>query len=448
MATWEKSWRCRICGYVHNGEAPPDECPVCGAPASEFEAAEAEKAAAPATDKEPTARKIVIVGAGIAGLSGAEAAREASPEAEITLLSDENEVPYYRLALTRYLAGEIGDADLLIHPASWYAEKRIELRLNAAVTEVRPSEKNVVLENGETAAYDKLVVTAGAQPFVPPIPGADLPHVFTLRTADDAKAILKSVRPGSKVTGIGGGILGLETAGALAKRGASVTVLEAFEHLMPRQLNRTGSEVLCRHLDTLNIEVMMNAQTERITGNSVQLKDGRSVPTDFVIITVGVRSNLRILEQAGLTANRGVWVDHFMRTSDPAILAAGDICEHDGVMYGSWTAAQFQGKIAGMNAAGSTAEFGGIPRSHMLKVLGKDMFSIGTIKADDGSFQVLEELKNGNYRMFMLRGGQLEGCLLLGSLELMPAAARAVQERTEMPQFRSAAEAADYLAAR
>lgn len=447
MATSEKSWRCRVCGYVHNGDTPPDECPVCGVPASEFEAVEIGKTEAPEAEKVSKTGKILIIGAGVAGLSAAETAREASPEAEIILLSDESEVPYYRLGLTRYLAGEIGDADLPMHPEGWYGEQRIDLKLNSSVSEIHPENKTATLENGDAFSYDKLVVTTGARPFVPPLPGAELPHVFTLRTADDAKAILKSVQPGTRVVGIGGGILGLENAGALARRGAAVTVLEAFEHLMPRQLNQAGSDVLCTHLDTLGIEIITNALTERIDEHGVLLKDGRAVPADLIVMTVGVRSNIGMLEKAGLTVNQGVLVDHFMRTSNPDILAAGDVCEHGGVMYGSWAAAQFQGRIAGMNAAGSAAEFGGIPRSHMLKVLGKDMFSIGTIKAEDESCVALEEQQDGNYSMFMLRDNRLEGCLLLGGLELMSAAARAVQEHMEIPKAQTAADATGFLAA-
>jgi len=427
MESEGKAWRCSVCGYIHYGDRPPDECPVCGASADDFEEIEQ---AAPEVVETSAASRIVIAGAGIAGLSAAEAAREAASDAEITLLSAETERPYYRLNLTRYLAGEVADGDLPIHPLKWYEEQRIKLMLGASLSKVHSADRNIELLDGSRIEYDKLIVATGAQPFVPPIPGKDRPHVHTLRTAGDAKTILEAVSSDTQVVCIGGGILGLETAGALARQGASVTVLEAFDHLMPLQLNAAGSDVLVEHLYTLGIDVMTQAQTEKIEASTVHLKDGTMLPADVVVITVGVRANDRMLKDAGLPVHKGVLVDNFMRTSNPDILAAGDVCEHDGMMYGSWAAAQYQGKIAGMNAAGKPTEFGGIPRSHTLKVLGKKMFSIGEIRSGDGSYTCLDDHPDGNYRMLMLHDGVLIGALLIGDLQLMNACRSAIENST------------------
>jgi nitrite reductase (NADH) large subunit len=429
-----KAWRCQVCGYIHYGDEPPDECPVCGASASDFEAVDQE---APEAVEVSAASRIVIAGAGIAGLSAAKAAREAAPDAVITLLSAEAEAPYYRLNLTRYLAGEIADEDLPIHSLKWYEENRIDLVLGTALEKVHPSERKIELRDGSEIKYDKLIVATGAHPFVPPISGSGQPHVYTLRTAGDAKKILSAVSSETQVVCIGGGILGLETAGALARQGASVTVLEAFDHLMPLQLNTAGSDVMVEHLYTLGIDVMTQAQTEKIEAKTVQLKDGTMLPADVVVITVGVRANDQMLKDAGLPVHRGVLVDNYMRTSNADILAAGDVCEHDGVIYGSWTAAQYQGKIAGMNAAGKPTEFGGIPRSHMLKVLGKNMFSIGEIRSGDGSYTCIDDHPDGNYRMFMLQDGVLIGALLLGDLKLMSACRSAIESKKRIAEAAS-----------
>lgn len=432
-----KAWRCQVCGYIHYGDAPPDECPVCGAAASLFEAVEQE---APATQEHAVTSHIVIAGAGIAGLSAAEAARKAAPDAEIILISSEKELPYYRLNLTRYLAGEAADEDLPIHSAEWYEEQRIHIQTGRELMKLLPREKTIMLADGATVEYDKLIVTTGARPFVPPIPGSDMEHVHTLRTVNDAKAILSDVEKGTQVVCIGGGILGLETAGALARHGAGVTVLEAFDHLMPRQLNAAAGEVLAKHLYTLGIDVLTQVKAERILPHTVELADGITLPADMVILTVGVRANHQMLSDAGLPVNQGVLVDNFMRTSNPGILAAGDVCEHDGVMYGSWTAAQYQGKIAGMNAAGVPTEFGGIPRSHMLKVLGKDMFSIGEIRSNDGSYTCIDDQSEDNYRMFMLHDGVLIGALLLGDLKLKSACRSAIENKRQVAQAGSVEE--------
>jgi len=303
----------------------------------------------------------------------------------------------------------------------------------------------VELDHGLKIGYDKLIMATGAHPLIPPMKGSTLPHVYTLRTIEDAHAILAAVQPGMKVVGIGGGILGLENAGALARRGAKVTVMEAFNHLMPQQLNASGSEILLHHLGTLGIDAIEGAQVVQIDAKAVWLKDGQHVPAEMVVITIGVRSNTQMLKEAGLPINNGVLVDNFMRTSNPDILAAGDVCEHDGVLYGSWAAARYQGKIAGMNAAGLPTEFGGIPRSHTLKVLGKDMVSIGQIKAMDGSYKMIDDSPDGGYRMFMLRDGILVGALLIGDVSLKARASKAIEGGFCMDSSLCAADLADQL---
>jgi nitrite reductase (NADH) large subunit len=442
-----QAWRCVVCGYLHNGEAPPDECPVCGAPASEFEVVEsqAEPTAAAGT---AASNRVVIAGGGIAGLSAAEGVREVSPDAEVIVLSAEDEFPYLRVNLTRYLAGEMPENKLLIHDRAWYEERKIDFRTGIELEKILPTHKQVTLSDGSTLDYGKLIVATGAHPFVPPVEGSDLPHVHTLRTRSDTTAILSAVDKGTNVVCIGGGILGLETAGALARHGAQVTVLEAFDYLMPHQLNATGSELLTEFLYTLGIDVITPAKTVKIDAKSVALDDGTSLPAELVVITVGVRANCAALAAAGLPVHHGVLVDNFMRTSNPDILAAGDVCEHDGVLYGSWAAAQFQGKIAGMNAAGRPTEFGGIPRSHTLKVLGKKMFSIGEIVSPDGSYTCIDEQDGKDYRMFMLHDGFLIGALLIGNIKLMAACRKAIEGHLQIGKVSTAAEVAEAIGKR
>ncbi len=438
------AWRCTVCGYIHTGNAPPDECPVCGAPARDFKTVEQEKDPGKPGHSSP-ADALIIAGAGIAGLSAAEAARETAPDTEIILLSAEEKPPYYRLNLTRYLAGEVNEDELPIHPMEWYRENRIGFQPGKRIEQLFAEEKSIGLSDGTRMEYDKLIIATGAAPFVPPIPGSELPHVHTLRTTDDANAILERIRNGLQVVCIGGGILGLETAGALSLQGANVTVLEASGHLMPRQLNAAGSAVLSRHLYTLNIDVITQAKAKTITPHKVELEDGAMIPADMVIIAAGVHADLRMFDDADLKVNRGVLVDNYMYTSNSSILAAGDACEHANMMYGSWSAAQFQGRIAGMNAAGAPTEFGGIPRSHTLKILGKDMFSIGTITPADGSLVQYEDEPDGSYRLFTTKDGILVGSLLIGDLSLMADCKKAIENKVRVDPATTPAEIAEAM---
>ncbi|MFH0880996.1 MAG: FAD-dependent oxidoreductase, partial [Lentisphaerota bacterium] len=188
----KKTWLCVVCGYVHEGDAPPEICPVCGAAQDEFKLQEetsSPKADAVAREGKEV-RRVIIVGAGMAGLSAAEAARHQAPHAEIILFSQEPHLPYYRLNLSRYLAGEVTRSDLVIHPASWFEKNRIEWREGTVVKELNPSEHSVTGAFG-TEKADALVLTTGATAFRPPFEGAQQDEATTFRTVEDAERILE-----------------------------------------------------------------------------------------------------------------------------------------------------------------------------------------------------------------------------------------------------------------
>jgi len=412
-------WRCLNCDYVHEGDAPPGCCPVCGAGPDKFEPL-------PPLEPQPVVadapRRIAIVGAGVSGISAAEAARKAAPEAEITVLSRETHLPYYRLNLTRFLAGEINVEALPIHPRTWYAEQRIELRLGTEIQSIDPGSRRILLRDQSTLDYDRLILAMGAHPFVPPIPGANRENVLTLRTRADADRLLEQVGPGTGCVVIGGGVLGLEAAAAMARHGAQVTLVEGFGWLLPRQLNRTAAERLAGHVRALGIRLVTDARIKQLDGDEqvrgVVLEGGETIPAELVLITAGVRSNTYLARLAGLEVGSGIVVDNHLRTSHPDIFAAGDASEHLGVSYGTWAPAQFQGTIAGMNAAGGTVAFAGIPRSNMLKVLDVELFSIGNVHPDDGSFTVFELDEAERYAWFVFRDSWLVGAVLLGDTAL------------------------------
>jgi len=424
-----KQWRCLICGYVRTGAEPAAACPVCGAPADDFEPSEAEPSG---SSEAQEARQVAILGAGIAGLSAAEALREASPDAEITLVSKEYDLPYYRLNLTRFLAGEVAERALPVHPEDWYREQRIRLLRGAEVTRIRIEDGHLELRDGAWVAFEKLVVTCGAHPFIPPIPGAQREGVTPLRSLADAKRLREVAQPDLPCVCIGGGILGLETAGALAKHGADVTLLEGFDWLLPRQLNREAGRLLERHVEAKGIALRQKAVTAEILGDeraqAVLLADGAEIPAQQVVIATGVRPNSHLARRAGLEVNKGIVVDAHLATSHPDVLAAGDVAEHRGTLYGLWEPARYQGMLAGMNAAGQALEFGGLPRTNTLKVLGIDLFSIGVIAPQDASYLEVSEEREGRYFRFLFQDGLLVGSILLGDTHLAATVARALKE--------------------
>jgi nitrite reductase (NADH) large subunit len=380
--------------------------------------------------------RAVIIGAGIAAVAAVESLRATSPEAEITVVSKEPELPYYRLNLTRYLAGEIGEQDLPIHPAGWYEERNIQFRLGAEAAAIHLDDHAVELHDGERLPFDKLLLAAGAHPFIPPIVGAEQAGVTSLRTTDDARRILAACRAGAKCVCIGGGLLGLETAGALARQGANVTLLEGFGWLLPRQLNQRAGEILNRYVLGTGIELRTKALTREIVGDGqvrgVRLEDGSLVPAELIVIATGIRPNSHLARRAGLEVNQGVVVDNRLATSHPDVFAAGDVAEHHGQVYGIWGPAQYQGSIAGMNMAGGCVEFGGIPRSNILKVLGLDLFSIGQINPKDASFPSFDHEADGRYFRFVFLDNRLVGAVLLGDTRLTAAVKRAIEGHSDL----------------
>ncbi len=430
-----REWRCIACGYIHQGDTPPSECPLCGAPADAFELLEVRAPAGRKNVQRP--ERILIVGGGIAGVSAAEAAHEESPESEIILITDENHPPYYRLNLSRFLAGQVDENDLFIHPVKWYAEHNIELRLGASVLAIDADKNELTLKEGEKLSFDALVLATGAFPFVPPFKGADLDGVRVFRTIDDAKKLAVAAKEGTTCVCIGGGILGLETAGALARRGVAVTLLENAEWLLPHQLDKTGGVLLERWVNQQGIHIKRSVTVSEIVGDTkaigVRLDTGEFLGADFVVITAGVRSNAVLAKAAGIATQHGILVDDFLRTTHPRVFAAGDVAEHQGIVYGLWDPARYQGVIAGRNAAGASVQFGGVPRSNTLKVLDIPLFSIGIVNPADNSYREIAAATETTYERFLLQQNKLVGAILMGDVRLAGVVTKIIKSATVLP---------------
>jgi nitrite reductase (NADH) large subunit len=437
-----RRFKCTVCGYVHEGDAPPDCCPVCGVGAELFEPYEDEPSlpaptpsSAPvlAPPREPRAGPcLVILGGGIAALSAAQAARAASPDARITLVHRESALPYDRMSLTRYLAGDVARETLLLRSRAWFDEQGIAL-VPAESRSLDRAKRRVVLDDGQELSYDRLLIATGAHPFVPPIPGVRRHGVHVLRTLDDADAILRFARKGARCVCIGGGLLGIEIAGGLVRRGVAVTVLDEAPWLLSRQLARPASARLLGLLGEVGIAVVSAAKVADIGGDesvrSVSLADGGVIPAEGVVIAAGVRPNVGMAKAAGLATNRGILVDDGLRTSDPDVLAAGDVAEHRGVVWGLWTVALDQGKLAGAALAGAPVSFAGDPPATQLKVLAWPVFSVGRFEVESPSDKVIECADKTQLSRIIVKDGVVVGGNLIGDASLAGPLRRAVQER-------------------
>ncbi len=375
--------------------------------------------------------KHVIVGGGVAGITAAQTIIRADPSAQVHVFGAEP-YPYYRRPLLwEFIAGQIGQDDLYFRPSEWYAKRGIHTHTGVRVTGLAPSEHTLTLRpssgqslaGGETVTYDRLLLATGGRPFVPPCEGRDKAGVFALRTLEDAQAIKAYAQKVSTAVVIGGGLLGLETARALRSAGLDVTVVEFFPHLLPRQLDVEGAEVLQSLLEAQGLKIVTGGATEAIRGDAqadcICLRDGCTVPGELVIFSTGIRSETTLAQAAELEVNRGIVVDEQLRTSAESVFAAGDAAEFEGRVYGIIPAAIEQTRVAAANmvAPGSSTYTGTLP-STTLKVAGVELTSLGEsiVDADDadGCVQLRHvDLPARHYRKFVLRDGRIVGAILL-----------------------------------
>lgn len=305
---------------------------------------------------------LVIVGASQAGGRAAQAARAAGFAGRIVLIGEEEWIPYERPPLSKQLLkADEGIERVQLHPRTFYQEKSIELRLGSRATAIDRAAHQLRVD-GEVIGYDRLLLATGARVRKLPLPGADLPGIFYLRTIDDSLAIRARLKAQPRVVVIGGGFIGLEAAASARACGCAVTVLEAADRLMGRAIAREVGDYFVELHRKRGTEVRLGAQIVRFEGTGkierVVLADGMEIPCDLLIVGIGIVPNVELAVEAGLVVDNGVVVDERGRTSDPAIFAAGDVTNQPNAWAGrrlrleSYQNAQDQGMTVGRNMAG------------------------------------------------------------------------------------------------
>jgi len=382
--------------------------------------------------------RYVIIGNGVAGITAAEQIRALDQEGEITLITDEPYPFYNRMRLIEYLTGKIIDMDLFMKPDGWYEENRITLLTDISVNDGDTSAQTLSLSDGSSLGYDRLLIATGGSSSSLPIPGASLEGVFTLRTIDDAKKILAYADGGSKrIVLIGGGVLGLEAGNSLRKAGHSISVIEFFPRLLPRQMDIAGASILQEQLETMGFTFTLGAITQEITGagraQKAILKDGRVIECDMVIISAGVRSNIELPQKLGLQCKKGLVVNDRLETDPPEIFGAGDVIQHRDILYGIWSAAEEQGRIAGTNMAGGDTLYEGSTLSNVLKVAGVSLFSAGNIDPDGNFRSIVSSSKEDFiYKKLVMDRDTVIGAILYGDLKDMVKILKAIGEGSDV----------------
>ena len=356
---------------------------------------------------------VLVIGGGIAGQAVCEAVRARDRDVALTLVCGEAERPYDRVRLGALLTGEDDVVGLRLRPDAWYEDARVRVLAGRRATGLDPDAGTAELEDGTVLHFDRAVLCTGSDPLVPPIDGAELADVF--RDPADCERIAGSR---GRCAVIGGGLLGLEAAYALAKRGRPVTVVHLVDRLMERQLDAAAAELLLPAIEALGVEVRLEHATQAVLADDgvvrgLRFADGSELACEQVVVAAGIRPHVALARAAGLRVERGVVVDDRMATSHPRVLAVGECAEHRGVVHGIVAPIHDQAAVAADTLTGRESAYAGSIPTAKLKVMGIDLVTAGAIAG--GHEVVVSNAATGTYRKLVTGAdGTVLGAILLG----------------------------------
>lgn len=412
--------KCLVCGEIF--DASLEICPVCGVGKENFVPVEEEVSGFVNNTEE----FYVILGNGAAGFNAAKAIRERDKTGSIVMISNEPYAAYNRPMLTKSIVAGLEADQIAMADASWYEENRIYQILGKSVEGVDMEKREVLLDDGTKLQFTRLIYALGSECFVPPIPGSELPQVVAIRRLDDAKKVMELMEGAQNAVVIGGGVLGLEAAWELKKSGLNTVVLEAAPMLMGRQLDEDFGSLLKETAGRSGIEIHTGVSITEIQGEGkvtgVALSDGRVFPADLVIVSAGVRANVKLAQEMGLSINRAVTVNQKMETGVSGVYACGDCAEFEGMNYAIWPEAVEQGKVAGANAAGEELEYVPVPAALTFHGMNTSLFAAGDNGKNSNLLYKTAEFKDmgkRQYRKYYFLNNRLCGVMLLGDTSQM-----------------------------
>jgi nitrite reductase (NADH) large subunit len=386
-----------------------------------------------------------IIGNGVAGNTATLTLSRIAPGERITLYCAERHPYYPRPLLPEFLSGHLSLEKLYFKPASWYAQKNIDLQLGRSVVAIDAEEHILTFDDGGSEPFDRLLLATGGYSWIPPVDGSSTTGVFTLRTVADALAIRDYARNRRKCVVIGGGLLGLEAAAGLQMLGLAVEIVEYQPRLLPRQLDSEGAAVLQKLLETRGLTIRLAAACQEVLGSDrvsgLLLQDGQQLQTDLILVSTGMRPNAELARRTGLRVQRGVVVDDHLRTNLPDIWAAGDVAEHADRLYGIVPAAMSQARIAAASMAGENgASYSGTVPSTTLKITGIDLTCLGLATPDTNALDTVVQVRRadpraGRYRKLVLHDGKIVGAILLGDKRNVGTVSKLIEQEVDVAAY-------------
>lgn len=374
--------------------------------------------------------RYVIIGASAAGAQAGEELRKLDKNSKITIISAEKYLPYSRCLISRFVDGRLKEDNLYFKTRHFFDDYDINGVLDTKIVKIDRTAKRVVSKDDKEFAYDKLLIATGSNPAIPKIDGIDLNGVYFFHSLDNANAIIQKFEKAKRAVVLGAGFVGLESAYALARRGLKVTVIEKASQILPNQLDVTASLIIQKDLESLGVEIILNQSVSFINGTdaveSVTLSDKSMIPCDILIVAVGMRPNKDLAIECGISADKGIIVDEFLRTSDPNVYSAGDVIEIQDISTGkritsaTWYNAVLQGKFSAFNMAGIDRRYSqaiGIQNAvqfHQIPAISFGKTQIN--EEDEQDYDVISVHKDNVYKKLVLNNGKICGMIFVGDI--------------------------------
>lgn len=372
--------------------------------------------------------KYLIIGNSAAAIGAVEAIRKNDKRNPINIISDEPYLAYSRPLISYLLAGQVIEEKMYYRNEDFYRDNNVKTIFSKRVTGVDVKKRQVImLADKKKVEYDRLLISTGGVPFVPPIKGRERKNVYTFTKWKDAEDIIGLSKRIKKAVVIGAGMIGLKAIEGLNAIGADVTVIELAPEVLSRALDKDASRIVQKKMEWAGVEVITNNEVTEITGRGgvaagVVLRDKRRIKCDLVIIAIGVVPNTGFLKKSGIKINRGIVVDERMETNIEGVYAAGDVAEALNMLTNEkmpipiWPLAYRQGEIAGDRMSGGSLVYkGGFPMNS-IEFPGAPTISIGIIdpRGDGYEFLIKNDSANGNYKKIIIKNERLVGAILVG----------------------------------
>lgn len=384
-------------------------------------------------------KNYVIIGNGVAAAGCIEGIRSADKNSKITVISEEKYPVYCRPLISYYLEDKTNIEKMNYRSKSFYEDNNCDVIYGKKAVSVDDKAKNITLDDGTCIDYDALCMATGSSPFVPPFEGLDtVENKFSFMTIDDTLALEKVLAKDSKVLVVGAGLIGLKCAEGIADKVAKITVCDLANRVLSSILDDECASVMQKHLEKHNIEFMLSDTAVKFDKNTAEMKSGKKVDFDILVLAVGVRANTEMFKNIGGDVNRGILVNDSMETSVQDVYAAGDCTEGNDISFGDKRVlailpnAYMQGYCAGQNMAGEKAEFNNAIPMNSIGFFGLHAMTAGSYFDESCGGELFEEKTDNGIKRLYTKDGLLTGYIIIGDVARCGIYTSIIREKTPL----------------